>query len=262
MEAEHHYRIYTDGGCDGNGAKGEWGTAAYGAHVERLTADGEPEAAADLWGPVVVDSASLWYLGAEKGTNNTGELCGVIQALLWLLHVASGTEGAVILCDSCYSMDMLDERATPRTNVALILLGKNLLVQVRQQRAVKFVHVKGHSGDPGNDRADELVQWGKHDSDEYARFRVDGTGEGASRVGPVEDYETVRDARQRAAEEAKTAREQEAVAARERRRRLRMAIGQAAVDETATSASVSVRDRAEWDSSLVLGIVSHNLAVN
>ena len=87
-------------------------------------------------------------------------------------------------------------------------------MQVRQQRAVTFVHVKGHSGDPGNDRADELVQWGKHDSDEYARFRVDGTGEGASRVGPVEDYETVRDAHQRAAEEAKTAREQEAVAAR------------------------------------------------
>ena len=81
-------------------------------------------------------------------------------------------------------------------------------------------------------------------------------------MAPVEDYETVRDARQRAAEEARTAREQEAVAARERRRRMRMAIGQAAVGETATSALVSVRDRAEWDSSLVLGIVSHNLAVN
>ena len=64
----------------------------------------------------------------------------------------------------------------------------------------------------------------------------------------------MRDARKRAAEEAKTAREQEAVAARERRRRMRMAIGQAAEDETATSALVSVRDRTEWDRSLVLGI--------
>eukprot|EP01052_Picozoa_sp_SAG31_P050115 SAG31_NODE_11294_length_1041_cov_4.415873_3_plen_91_part_00 len=63
-------------------------------------------------------------------------------------------------------------------------------------------------------------------------------------------------AKQRAAEEAKTAREQEAIAARERRRRMRMAIGQAAVEETATSALVGVRDRAEWDSSLVLGIVT------
>eukprot|EP01052_Picozoa_sp_SAG31_P013740 SAG31_NODE_834_length_11650_cov_7.572245_10_plen_34_part_00 len=33
-----------------------------------------------------------------------------------------------------------------------------------------------------------------------------------------------------------------------------MAIGQAAVEEIATSALVSVRDRTEWDSSLVLGI--------
>eukprot|EP01052_Picozoa_sp_SAG31_P044537 SAG31_NODE_7803_length_1593_cov_1.990629_1_plen_133_part_00 len=43
---------------------------------------------------------------------------------------------------------------------------------------------------------------------------------------------------------------------------VRMAIGQAVEDETATSALVSVRDRTEWDRSLVLGIVSHNLAVN
>eukprot|EP01052_Picozoa_sp_SAG31_P003007 SAG31_NODE_111_length_24443_cov_231.743685_4_plen_136_part_00 len=94
------------------------------------------------------------------------------------------------------------------------------------------------------------------------RFRVDGTKEGASRVAPVGDYEAVWDACQRAAEEAKSAREQEAVAARERWRRMRMAIGQAAVEETPTSALVSVRDRTEWDRSLVLRIVSHNLVVN
>ena len=70
--------------------------------------------------------------------------------------------------------------------------------RARQQRTIEFVHVKGHSGDPGNDRADELVQWGKLESSEYARFREDGTGEGASRLGPVEDYEAVRDARRQA----------------------------------------------------------------
>eukprot|EP01052_Picozoa_sp_SAG31_P002804 SAG31_NODE_101_length_25195_cov_67.436758_16_plen_110_part_00 len=80
-------------------------------------------------------------------------------------------------------------------------------------------------------------------------------------MAPVGDYEAVRDARQRAEEEAKIAREQEAVAARERRRRIRMAIGQAAEDEIATNALVNVRDRTEWDRSLVLGIVSHNLVV-
>ena len=43
------------------------------------------------------------------------------------------------------------------------------------------------------------------ESSEYARFRADGTGEGASRQGPVVDYESVRDARVQAAAEAKAA---------------------------------------------------------
>eukprot|EP01048_Picozoa_sp_COSAG05_P030360 COSAG05_NODE_10498_length_562_cov_1.105832_1_plen_90_part_01 len=32
--------------------------------------------------------------------------------------------------------------------------------EVEQKRKVHWVHVRGHSGDGGNDRADELVQWG------------------------------------------------------------------------------------------------------
>eukprot|EP01052_Picozoa_sp_SAG31_P047519 SAG31_NODE_9545_length_1260_cov_1.569337_2_plen_72_part_00 len=38
--------------------------------------------------------------------------------------------------------------------------------------------------------------------DEHPRFRVDGTREGASRVAPVGDYESVRDAWKWAEEEA------------------------------------------------------------
>ena len=78
-------------------------------------------------GGLVVDAESIWHLGAEKGTNNTGDLCGVIQALLWLLYVATGSDGAVVLCDSCYAMDMLDGRAVPKTNLSLIQRGRELL---------------------------------------------------------------------------------------------------------------------------------------
>eukprot|EP01052_Picozoa_sp_SAG31_P010129 SAG31_NODE_545_length_14238_cov_15.518849_16_plen_97_part_00 len=45
------------------------------------------------------------------------------------------------------------------------------------------MHVKGHSDDGGNDRADELVQWGKEDGP-YARLR-EGGGEGESHFGPA-----------------------------------------------------------------------------
>ena len=45
--------------------------------------------------------------------------------------------------------------------------------------------VKGHSGDGGNDRADELVQWGKEEGP-YARLRALGEGEGESRFGAAD----------------------------------------------------------------------------
>ena len=43
-----------------------------------------------------------------------------------------------------------------------------------------FVHVRGHSDDNGNDRADTLVQWG-NGAAPYARGR-EGAGEGESRL--------------------------------------------------------------------------------
>jgi hypothetical protein len=46
---------------------------------------------------------------------------------------------------------------------------------------VHWVHVKGHSADRGNDRAEELVQWGKAGGP-YCRVR-EGGGEGEGRYG-------------------------------------------------------------------------------
>eukprot|EP01050_Picozoa_sp_SAG11_P005318 SAG11_NODE_369_length_10077_cov_34.025857_4_plen_77_part_00 len=53
----------------------------------------------ELYGPVENDSSSAYYVGAERGTNQTGELTGVIQALLWLRANAKGRP-AVIVVDS------------------------------------------------------------------------------------------------------------------------------------------------------------------
>ena len=39
-----------------------------------------------MWGWVVTDAASPLYLGAEKGSNNTAEMCAVAEAFLWLLE--------------------------------------------------------------------------------------------------------------------------------------------------------------------------------
>jgi hypothetical protein len=39
-DIEHELRIYSDGGCDGNGAGGKWGASGWGVHVSLVTADG------------------------------------------------------------------------------------------------------------------------------------------------------------------------------------------------------------------------------
>ena len=52
---------------------------------------------------------------------------------------------------------------TPKKNLTLAEVCQRLYREENARRAggVRFIHVKGHSGDSGNDRADLLVQWGK-----------------------------------------------------------------------------------------------------
>ena len=155
----------------------------------------QPEAVADLWGPVDTEPESRWHHGCVQGTNNKGELVGVDQALLWLLYEAEQDgEPAVLCCDSCYAMEMTEGILTPTVNLAAILVSQGLLEQARETREVTFVHVKGHSADGGNDRADELVQWGK-DEGPYSRIDRHGQGQGAGRSRPEPAYEARRAAR-------------------------------------------------------------------
>jgi len=69
----------------------------------------------------------------------------------------------------------------PKNNKGISALCYNAFCEenVRRQGGVHFIHVKGHSGNGGNDKADDRVQWGKGDGP-YCRFRADGTCEGIS----------------------------------------------------------------------------------
>ena len=63
----HKYRIYTDGGCTGNGQKGVWGTAAFGVHVMEVIS-----AADDRW--IIENQVEPGEEGEEKA------LCEVCSA--------------------------------------------------------------------------------------------------------------------------------------------------------------------------------------
>eukprot|EP01050_Picozoa_sp_SAG11_P008912 SAG11_NODE_807_length_7088_cov_6.548862_6_plen_404_part_00 len=170
---QHGWRVYTDGGCDDQqGDDSTWGAAGC------LDPANELEEVADLYGPVVTDPDSGWFLGADRGSNQTGELCGVIQALLWLLKLPSDDNEAVFICsNSLCAINQVEGRWRVNRNEVLIRCGQHLLAQLRQKRNVYFCHVKGHCDNVGNEREDQLVQWGKT-SGPFSRVRTGGIVEG------------------------------------------------------------------------------------
>ena len=92
---------YTDGVCDGNGAQGTWGAAGWGAWI----CSKQHTALADLWGPVVVDPTDPFYCGCSNATNNTGELTGMLNALMWAKS-QGGHETFAIVYDSKYAKNI------------------------------------------------------------------------------------------------------------------------------------------------------------
>ncbi len=132
--------IYTDGGCRGNPGIGGWGVwLRYGDHDKKLK-------------------------GGEKDTtNNRMELMAAIKALE---VIKSSTIDIDLFTDSKYVMSGINEwikgwklrgwktaNKKPVKNVDLW----QKLDEVNAKHNVHWHWVKGHSGDIGNDMADELA---------------------------------------------------------------------------------------------------------
>lgn len=135
-------QMWTDGACKGNPGVGGWGALLRSAGHER-----------ELFG------------GAAETTNNQMELTAVIEGL-----AALNQRCAVMLhVDSTYVMKGMQEwlagwkrngwRTAAKKPVKNAELWRALDAQV-QRHDVTWVWVKGHSGDAGNERADELANRG------------------------------------------------------------------------------------------------------
>ena len=172
--------IGTDGGAileDGKtnpptAAKAGWGVAAYkitGAWAEKAVSG--IEQVAEIWGPVEMDIASDYFLGARKLTNHTAEISGMCMAFLLLLTVR--LHHVAIYYDAETDAAMLkDDTGEPAENQAIISVGRELRRLVEQNGTVlHWVKVKGHSADTINDKADELATVGMHGKDQHGRTR-------------------------------------------------------------------------------------------
>jgi ribonuclease HI len=134
--------IYTDGACSGNPGPGGWGAVLrYGNHVKEL------------------------HGGDPLTTNNRMELMAAIQALEALTRPSPVT----LYTDSRYVLDGITKWLTGWQRNGWRTAGrqpvKNLdlwqrLVAAMAQHTVTWEWVKGHAGDPGNERADELARLG------------------------------------------------------------------------------------------------------
>ncbi len=137
--------IYTDGACKGNPGPGGWGAllrAADGA--EKELCGGEPET-----------------------TNNRMEMMAVIEALSALKRPCH----VILFVDSQYVLKGMTEwlhgwkakgwRTAAKQPVKNVDLWQRLDALVHQsEHRIEWQWVKGHAGDPGNERADALANRG------------------------------------------------------------------------------------------------------
>ena len=134
--------IYTDGACKGNPGPGGWGAwLSVGGHDK------------ELWG------------GAALTTNNRMELTAVIEALASLKRRAN----VAVYTDSEYVRNGITSwihgwktrgwRTADKKPVKNTDLWQKLDALAAQHH-VQWHWVRGHAGDPGNERADGLANRG------------------------------------------------------------------------------------------------------
>ena len=142
MTQQRTLEIWTDGACKSNPGIGGWGAyLVWGEHTREMY-DGEP-----------------------MTTNNQMELTAVIEALRAIKRPCPMR----IHLDSSYVKDGITKwihgwkkkgwRTADGKPVKNDTLWKQLDALVAQH-SIEWCWVKGHAGDPGNERADELANMG------------------------------------------------------------------------------------------------------
>ena len=133
--------IYTDGACKGNPGEGGWG-----AYIE-------------------YNNEKVKLYGYEKDTtNNRMEITAAIEALRYI-KVKSNI---IIYTDSKYLMNGINTwihdwkknnwRTSSNKGVKNVDLWQ-IIDELNSNHSIKWIWVKGHSGNPGNEMADELANF-------------------------------------------------------------------------------------------------------
>jgi ribonuclease HI len=134
--------VYTDGACKGNPGPGGWGALLrWGTHEKEL------------------------FGGEAQTTNNRMELTAVIEALSSLkqrCEVAVYTDSEYVrngITTWIHNWKLRGWRTADKKPVKNVELWQRLDA-LASNHDVRWHWVRGHNGDPGNERADELANLG------------------------------------------------------------------------------------------------------
>lgn len=129
-------QVFTDGSCFGN--------------------PGMCSAAAILVQPDGKETFKVESLG--YGTNNIGELQAILLGLELIEECKIPNIRFLLLSDSQYAINMVENLWKPKTNFVLIDKVKNKLSLLRQSVQVQFEWVKGHASNVYNEKVDQLAK--------------------------------------------------------------------------------------------------------
>ena len=136
-------KVYTDGACKGNPGPGGWGVYIQSNEDEKELYGGNPET-----------------------TNNQMEMRAALEALK---HLKDEYEVIELYTDSNYLRQGITEWIHKwklnnwRTAAKKPVANRDLWIEISDLNEKMNVHwnwVKGHAGDPGNERADQLANLG------------------------------------------------------------------------------------------------------
>ena len=134
-----------------------------------------------------MDELSSVYVGAKECNNNTAELTAIIEAMIWALERAELEGGVVhILYVSRYAAENIMGLAHPTRNKKLVYLGRIVRERLLGKSSICWTWVKGHQGNLGNERADQLADRGREGWSEFSRAGDQYRGRALFIMGNVE----------------------------------------------------------------------------